>query len=210
MEAVTYACASKPHSTIAIDTLDRVAKIAGNEVAASDPKSGGNINNALGGYGKGLDKVQSMIMSAHQMLKESGKTIVYIAHAGTIKDPCAGGERDVYGPNLSKKLAVELMADCTDVIFTSEKTGESGVLQRVAYTQHTNWCVAKSRARLPPEIPLEWSEIEAAPDAELLKTIGEIIDKLDPTKRSVANAFMQSNPSKYEIQARFARSLGAK
>lgn len=210
LEAIACAHESKSHDVIVVDTIDRAEKIAEMDVIEGDPKCNGSIANALGGYGKGVAKVRSMLMSAHQLLKDTGKTVIYLAHAGHVKDPCAGGERDVYGPNLHEKTATELMGDCTDVIFTSEKTGESGVLQRVAYTQHTNWCVAKSRARLPAEVPLEWAEIEALPDQELLKKISEIIEKLDPAKRAMASAFMASCPSKYEIQAKFAKSLGAK
>lgn len=200
MQAVDV-CAKTSRSCIAIDTIDRVEMIIKKAVADAHPKSNGNIANIP--YGAGYDQLYAWFAEFYNALKNTGKDLVLVAHAGQVKDPSPGGERTIYGPNLYKKNNDLLIQDSTAILFCVDEPKQSGPPDKVIYTQHTSWCVGKCRAGLPEKISFDWNEILGIPSADLLAKAQSEMDKLDPAKRARAEIWMRSNPTTEEIKRMF-------
>lgn len=78
----------EPHGykTVVIDSITKLDRLFEEEVIKSDPKAPKSLNNALGGYGAGVQAVNSMharVKKASDMLAQKGISVIFIAHADT-------------------------------------------------------------------------------------------------------------------------------
>lgn len=204
LDAVMMCVQTADCSTIVIDTIDRADTLAEQDILRRDGKAKA-LNQALGGYGAGEQARGGLLREMDQILTRSGKTVVYLAHAGKVSDPAPGGERMVYGPNLSKNWVSYLLQECDEIYFASDKTGPEGAPLKICYTQHSSWCIAKSRSGMPPEIPLMWDAIAGVPTKDMLEEVSKYIATLAPELQDKATAWLRSNPTRYEIQRKFPR-----
>jgi len=74
------------YKTVVIDSVTALERMFIDEVVASDPKQPKTINQALGGYGAGLQAVAALhqrVRKAAALLVNNGVNVVFIAHADT-------------------------------------------------------------------------------------------------------------------------------
>ena len=75
------------YQTVCIDSVTALERMFVQYVVESDPKKPKSINQALGGYGAGLQAVASMhqrVRKAAGLLNDKGIHVVFIAHADTV------------------------------------------------------------------------------------------------------------------------------
>jgi hypothetical protein len=200
VEACRIAVSDTDCQTIAVDTLDRVDLMTESEILRLDPKAK-TINSAFGGYGAGFERQLKLLQEVDEILSRSGKTIVYLAHAGKVVDPSPGGERTVYGPNISKRANAYFLQECDEIYFASDKVTPEGVAEKVCYTRHSSWCVAKTRSGAPAEVPLTVEEVLARPSPELIAKARDAIKELEQSRQAPALKWLLG-ATKHEIKAK--------
>jgi len=75
------------YKTVVIDSVTVLERLFIDNVVSNDPKQPKSINQAMGGYGAGLQAVGAMhqrVRKAAGMLVDKGINVVFIAHADTI------------------------------------------------------------------------------------------------------------------------------
>jgi len=173
LEAVA-SLANEEHEfkTLVLDTLDWLEPL----IHAHVCKTNGKNSIEAFGYGKGyvlaLDEWRKLLAAVGE-LRAKGMNVVMLAHSRVkgYHNP-AGDDYDRYTMKLHEK-AEQLVKEWADaVLFATYKVvtheDERGKVKafgdgsRVAYTEHRPAWDAKNRYGLPFEIPLEWSEFEAA------------------------------------------------
>jgi hypothetical protein len=74
-----------PFKTLVVDSVTALASLIEGEVIASDPKQPKSINQALGGYGAGLnacaERHRLFVEQCKRLNEDLGMTIVFVAHS---------------------------------------------------------------------------------------------------------------------------------
>lgn len=149
---------------IAIDTLDCLYEIAAQETIRLSRKETGkpckSINDAFGGYGRGLDRVIALIQEQITRLEDAGIAVFILSHVKekTRTDMVTGEEYQVWTNNLMDKVygaiadtaQMVMMAVFDREIKDKRSVGEN----RVLYLRATASLDAGSRFNgLPEKIP---------------------------------------------------------
>jgi hypothetical protein len=157
------------YKTVIIDSVTALERLFVQSVVDSDPKKPKSINQALGGYGAGLQAVASMhqrVRKACGMLNErKGMHVVFVAHADTEtielpdQDPYTR-----YSLRLGKKSVAPYVDDSDVVGFLKLETFTMGDGERkkaisdgsrvlVAYATASN--VSKNRFGITADLPVQ-------------------------------------------------------
>lgn len=149
---------------VAIDTLDCLYDIAAQEAIRLSRKETGkpckSINDAFGGYGRGLDRVIALIQEQITRLEDAGIAVFILSHVKekTRTDMVTGEEYQVWTNNLMDKVygaiadtaQMVMMAVFDREIKDKKVTGEN----RVLYLRATASLDAGSRFHgLPEKVP---------------------------------------------------------
>jgi len=159
------------YKTVAIDSVTVLERMFIEHVVETDPKKPKSINQALGGYGAGLQAVAGMhqrVRKAAGMLNAKGMNVIFIAHADTSTvelpdtDPYTR-----YDLRLGKR-SVAPYVDDVDLVgylkletFTTgdgerKKAISDGTRQLVTYTTAAN--VSKNRFGIEQPLPVKAGE----------------------------------------------------
>ena len=180
------------YKTLVLDTLDWLEPIIWDHVVEKAGVS--TIEDVGGGYGKGysaaLDEWRVLLSAIEKLWINKGMAIVVSAHSAirTFKDPQSDGydryELKVhkYPAGLFKEWSdVVLFAQHEAAVSTDKRTKRNRGVSTGARIMHTVWNAAfdaKNRYGLPEEMPLSWSELQAAIEsgspADTTALIGEI------------------------------------
>lgn len=198
---------SHEYKTIVVDPLNHVEPMVFAQVVGTSGKS---IEDYSGGYGKGyaaaLDQWR-ILVSGLERLWTRGMNIVLLAHSSVkaFNDP-EGPSYDRYEPALNAKAA-GLMKQWVDFVLfarnesfskvdaTTKKAKGFSTGKRVIHSVWTAAYDAKSRVRLPEELPLSWADFASAvengrADVEGLKreiaALVEAIGDADVAKKATA------------------------
>ena len=169
---------SDPHAyqTVVIDTLDWIEPLLWSHLCAS-----ANLANIEAfGYGKGyaraLDEWRYLVSLFERLRRERKMGIILLAHAQVKnwKNP-EGPDFDRYTLKIHDKAAGLLKEWCDAVLFANYQTFAiadkeertkrvKGISTgaRLLYTQRTAAYDAGNRYDLPPELPLNWEDLDAA------------------------------------------------
>lgn len=175
---------TQPHSyeTLVVDSGDWLERIIHDRVCNdSNVKS---IELAAGGYGKGYTAALTYWREVLDMLdacRDKGMIVMIICHAVVEKfDDPDSASYDRYSPKLHKKTSGPLITEWADaVLFATRKirvaVEKEGAKKRATATPigksggdrylrcvGSPSCVAGNRFNMPDEIPLSWSDLEAA------------------------------------------------
>ena len=107
------------YKTVIVDSITALERMFVNEIVASDPKKPRSVNQALGGYGAGMEAVAQMHMrvkKAATLLIDRGMHVVFVAHAEVehIELPDTDGF-DRYSMRLGKK-SIGIYLDESDLV----------------------------------------------------------------------------------------------
>ncbi len=183
----TLATETHEFKTVVLDTLDWLEPLIHAHVCKTNNKA----TIEAFGYGKGyvlaLDEWRRLL-AAIGVLRTKGMNIILLAHSRVkaYHNP-AGDDYDRYTMKLHEK-AEQLVKEWADaVLFATYKVvtaeNDKGKIKaygdgtRVAYTEHRPAWDAKNRYGLPLEIPLEWSEFEAAARAHSPKSVESLKER---------------------------------
>ena len=172
------------YKTLILDSVTALESMFINHVVESDPKNPKSINQALGGYGAGLQAVAAMhqrVRRATEFLTDNKNMhIVFVAHADTetIELP----DQDPYTPyslRLGKKSMAPYIDDVDIVGFLKLETFTTGDGERkkaisdgsrllVTYATAAN--ISKNRYNITEDLPVE---IGKNPLSEFVLTLKE-------------------------------------
>ena len=170
-----------PYKTLIIDPVNWLellcfARVVGGPGARYDADTDSAIIGWGGGFSKGYKATVShwrTFVSAIERHWARGMTVVFCAHSKVkgFNDPAAAGW-DRYQINMYEESAGVLKQWCDYVLFArheaagklDDKKRVKGIStgQRVMHTQWNAAWDAKSREKLPEEVPLSWTELQAA------------------------------------------------
>jgi len=171
------------YKTVVIDSVTALERLFVQHVIDSDPKKPASINQALGGYGTGMQAVASLhhrIRKAAGLLNGTrGMHVVFIAHAET--ETLELPDQDAYSRytlRLGKKSLAPYVDDSDLVGFLKLQTfvrGEEGKKkaistgQRVLVAYATPANVSKNRYGITEDIPVNQNE---NPLTQFITTLG--------------------------------------
>lgn len=183
LEAVDeLASAKHEYRTLVLDTADWIEPMVWDHVCHVNKVK--QLEDVGGGYGKGFDQARDewrLLLSRLETLRDRGMTIVILAHAEVknFKNPI-GPDFEKYQLKMNSKTAAILREWADAVLFARLETYEvtdkqkrtRGVSDgvRTVYTQPSAAYDAGNRLSLPPELPLDWSDFEAARTARQTAT----------------------------------------
>ncbi len=204
------------YQSLTLSGLDRTESNLFSKILAEDPKSGGNMAKAAGGYGAGY-KVSLQKFTELQywldVVQAKGMYVNIVCHelVYSYNDPMADAY-DRYRLKLyegSKDSAAKLWYDWADIVLFAKKKiiqkGEGRAMElnegkHYIYTQGRAAFDAKSRFDLPFEMELNAATFLATldakplPVAELYKTAMELAEKLTDAKmKEIAIAAANKN-----------------
>lgn len=165
------------YQTLVVDTLDWVEPMLWSHICERD----GQLNIEAYGYGKGyqvaFDEWRILLADLERMIKAKSMNVVLLAHSQIrpFKNP-AGEDFDRYELKVHAKAAGLIKEWAEAVLFANWETFAKqdartkrfkGVSTdaRFVYTERKAAYDAKNRYSLPEEIPLGWSDFEAAVQA---------------------------------------------
>lgn len=159
------------YKTVVIDSVTVLERLFIQNVVDNDPKNPKSINQALGGYGAGLQAVAGMhqrVRKAAGLLVEKGINVVFIAHADTETIELPDSEPYTrYALRLGKKSVAPYVDDVDMVGFIKLETFTTGDGERkkaisdgtrvlVSYATAAN--VSKNRFGIEEDIILKKGE----------------------------------------------------
>jgi hypothetical protein len=170
--------------TFVIDTLDAAEPLCWQEVMAGDPKKPKSIDEAHGGYGRGVAAAQVLwrgLLGDLDLLLRNGMNVVLIAHAKVAKfkspdlavEPFDRWELRL-APSASalmKEWPKGLFFCCHETMSTERDGRTLGVStgKRIMHTEFRAAFDAKNRFGLPETLPLSWDAFDKAAMAGLVK-----------------------------------------
>ena len=156
------------YKTVVIDSITQLEAMFVKDVVDNDPKNPRSINQALGGYGAGWQKVAELhnkVRDAVQELCEKGINVVFIAHADvSVVRPPDGDEYTRYDLRLNRK-SMSPYTDNVDVVgyldlvkFTTgdgerKQAVTDGTRRLITYPTPAN--VSKNRYGIDKDIPVK-------------------------------------------------------
>jgi hypothetical protein len=172
-----------PFETLVIDPINWLemlcwARVVGGPGSRPDENTADAIQKHGGGFNKGFEAATSHwrnLIALLERIWKGGKHVVLLGHCHVkgFQDP-TGVSYDRYEVQMHHKAAGLLKQWADDVLFMRHevlKKPENGKVIAVATgarVMHTQWSRAwdaKTRAALPEELPLSWSEYWAAVEA---------------------------------------------
>lgn len=157
------------YQTVIIDSVTALERLFMQDVVDSDPKKPKSINQALGGYGAGLQAVANMhqrVRKACGILNErKGMHVVFVAHADTetIELPDSDPYQR-YSLRLGKK-SVAPYVDDSDIVahlrletfYTGDGDRKKAISDgtRIAVCHATASCVSKNRYGITEDLPVQ-------------------------------------------------------
>jgi hypothetical protein len=205
--------ADAPFETLVVDPINWLemlcwARVTGGPGAKPDESTADAIQKYGGGFNKGFEAAVGYwrnLVALLERIWKGGKHVVLLGHCHVkaFQDP-TGVAYDRYEMQMHHKAAGLLKQWADDVLFMRHevlKKPENGKVVAIATgarIMHTQWSRAwdaKSRAALPEELPLSWSEYWNAVEAgtnrvdALKKEIGSLIEAIadkDVTKKATA------------------------
>lgn len=191
------------YTTLAIDTIDWLERLIGDEVARINGKK--TVEDIA--FGKGYPLVvarwREILKALEQLRIEKGMTILMLSHADTRHyTPPMGDEYDIYAPKLYGKkdktdTSLALITEYCDIIafahnkvLTKEtgtgfnqKTKPVGEVETILYTSSRNPCfIAGNRFNLSPELPFTYAAFLADLKANAPKANKPKITKIEEEK----------------------------
>lgn len=173
IEQISWLVDKRPeYQTLVIDTVDSVEKLLHRHILSQDQKSSGSMARAHGGYGRAFEQAESEMIklrSQLQVLRDSGKGIVLLAHSNKTKadDTHIGLQYDTYEMAIHRKAQAVFVDWVSCVLFAnyvvhradddnSDKVFAIGQGERKVLTEKRPGFLAKNRYNLPFEMPLEF------------------------------------------------------
>jgi hypothetical protein len=169
-----------PFETVVIDPVNWLellcwARVTGGPGARPDESTAESIQKHGGGFGKGFEAATGHwrnLVSLLERIWKGGKHIVLLGHCSVkaFNDP-TGVSYDRYELQMNVKAAGLLKQWSDDVLFMRHEVlrkpenGKTVAVATGARVMHTQWdraWDAKTRAALPEELPLSWSEYWSA------------------------------------------------
>lgn len=115
-----------PFLTLVVDSVSKLASIIEGEIIASDIRKPKSINQALGGYGAGLNACAErhrMFADKCEQLNALGVTIVYVAHTMIEQvDPPDGDSYSRFSLRMHKNAAAHYIDPVDAVVFIKVKS----------------------------------------------------------------------------------------
>jgi hypothetical protein len=221
----------EPHEykTLVVDTLDWLEPLLWAHICRRDNETSIESYGYGKGYAAALDEWRVLLASLEQLRARRRMHIVFLAHAWikAFKNP-EGEDFDRYELKLNAK-ASGLMKEWSDaVLFANyqthavkdEKTKRTRGYDtgaRLIYTQRRAAYDAKNRHDLPEELPLAWSEFEAAvrehrpaDPAQLAASIQAKLGELDAESSKKAAAALRDRAGNAAALAKLADWVNAK
>lgn len=186
------------YKTLVVDSLDWLEPIVWDAVCKKARVD--KIEKVEGGFGKGyvfaVDEWRVFLHKLDELRERRGMEIILIAHSQVKKTPNPdGSDFERYQLAINQKAA-DLVKQWADfLLFARFKTVtaeidkrikgvDTGTAKRIIHTEHRATFDAKNRVGLPPEIPLDYSElkrlIEAGVSAEQVRTkIERLLPRVD-------------------------------
>jgi hypothetical protein len=194
-----------PYKTLVVDSLDWLEPLIWDAVCKQAKVD--KIEKVDGGYGKGyvaaVDDWREFLHKLDELREAKGMQIILIAHSQIKRTPNPdGSDFERYQLAINPKAA-DLVKQWADlVLFARFKTAtaqidnrikgvDAGTAKRVLHTEHRATFDAKNRVGLPPEIPLDYTElmrlISAGVSAEEMRSkIERLLPQVDATTRAKA------------------------
>ena len=157
------------YKTLVIDSITKLDSMFARHIVDSDPKKPASINQALGGYGAGLQALgqmhQGLRSSVELLNKKRGMHIVFIAHADTVTvEPPDSDPYTRYDLRLQKRSVSPYVDDVDLVAYIKLETftrgdGErkqaisTGARSIITYTSASN--ISKNRYGITEPVPFE-------------------------------------------------------
>jgi hypothetical protein len=169
-EALDFVKKHDEFKTVVIDTIDSVERLLHQKILEKDPKGGGSMAKAHGGYGKAYDMALTEMTKVKDVLRDlrdsHGKNIVLLCHTKTKKtaDTIIGAEYDEFKSTLHEKVESLFVDWVSAVLFanyvTHLKDSDNsrdfalGDGERIILTEKRPGHLAKNRYELPYELEM--------------------------------------------------------
>jgi len=169
-EQLTALCREEHgYKTVVIDSVTQLEQMFIQHVVDNDPKKPRSINQALGGYGAGVQAVAAMhqrVRKAAGALVDAGIHVVFVAHADTTTvEPPDGDPYTRYDLRLGKRSVAPYTDNVDAVAYLRLQTythGEEGQRKkaisdgtRVLVTYATPSNISKNRYGISGDLPVE-------------------------------------------------------
>jgi hypothetical protein len=179
------------YKTVVIDTLDSVERLLHRKILDLDPKAGGVLGKALGGYGKAFEYAESEMIHIRDLLKDlrdkCGMNVILLAHSKKVRatDTVLGLEYDTFELALHQRVQGVFVDWVSAVFFANyvakEKEGANtdkvfamGHGKRVVYTEKRPGHLGKNRFHLPYEMGLDFNEFHRGYEAFYSKPVDPV------------------------------------
>lgn len=184
------------YKTVVLDSLDWMEPKLHAEICKTDKNDPVVIENALGGYGRGITRATQMwaelIADLRALREKKQMNIVAIAHAQVkaFNDPDSVAPYDRYQLKLNDKAAA-LWKEFVDALLfarfeilakkeqkTDRKAKAYGDGKRVMYSEHRPAFDAKNRYGLPFELPVNWDAFVDARGSKV-ETVEQVLAEIE-------------------------------
>ncbi len=185
--------------TLVVDTVDWIEPLLWAHICKQDGKASIEDFGYGKGYTKALDGWRVLLSLLERLRKTRGMNIILLAHCHvkTWKNP-EGEDFDRYMLKIHDKAAGLLKEWVAAVLFANYETFADkdkrtqrvkGIStgERYLYTERTAAYDAKNRFNLPPQIRLDWDELEAAIRAGEIGKPEDILASIEETLAKLAD-----------------------